>query len=168
MDYPPPFYITEHDLAELRILSKAISIKKKSRIVKFKRTRLRERIFEFIALNYSISAPDLTERFPFSKRGKIESSNAKESLCNLNRLELIQEIDPQQKILEKKGNSNKKKYYKLTSKGIYFRRFLQSRIMELIFTLSLVYKAKLPTINILEDDQNFIKQLNVTKVHFDR
>ena len=38
MDYPPPFYITEHDLAEFRILSKAISIKKKSRIVKFKRT----------------------------------------------------------------------------------------------------------------------------------
>lgn len=374
MDYPPPFYITEHDLAEFRILSKAISIKKKSRIVKFKRTRLREKIFEFIALNYSISAPDLTERFPFSKRGKIESSNAKESLRNLNKLELIQEIDLQQKIVEKKGNSNKKKYYKLTSKGIYyilsnnrdlthgvlramlnshddhilfrlfvypyiqrssllkitdsfvfsllckylndccrrvqellrsidntynskdgyltnevciwnnvstaeydttalriflllkfkwnwldkasiaktdsgngvkvshglntiliilnqektkatislrgkklyeliireirannyndnksesrlvvyadeflifpdqgflkisvvqsyletFRRFLQSRIMELIFSLSLVYKAKLPTINILEDDQNFIKQLNVTKVHFDR
>lgn len=49
-----------------------------------------------------------------------------------------------------------------------FRRFLQSRIMELIFSLSLVYKAKLPAINVLAQDQDFIKQLNVTKVHFDR
>lgn len=49
-----------------------------------------------------------------------------------------------------------------------FRRFLQSRIMELIFSLSLVYKAKLSAIDVLVQDQDFIKQLNVTKVHFDR
>jgi DNA-binding PadR family transcriptional regulator len=120
MIYPPTFYITEQDLDKLRTLSDATTTREKSRIMKFKRTRLREKILEFIALYYSISAPDLTERFPFSKRGKIGYDNAKEYLRNLNKLGLIEVTIQQQKILKKKGNSRQKKYYRLTSKGIYY------------------------------------------------
>lgn len=49
-----------------------------------------------------------------------------------------------------------------------FERFLRSRVMELIFSLSLVYKARQTAIELLAQDQSFIKQLNATKHHFDR
>jgi len=49
-----------------------------------------------------------------------------------------------------------------------FERFLQSRVMEMIFSLSLVYRARLTAVEILAQDQSFIKQLNATKHHFDR
>jgi hypothetical protein len=49
-----------------------------------------------------------------------------------------------------------------------FEIFFQSRIMKLIFSLSLIYRIRLPAIDILAHDQNFIKQLNMTKQHFDK
>jgi predicted transcriptional regulator with HTH domain len=120
MNYPTSFYITEQDLRELRILSETITIKRRSKIVKLKRTRLRKNILEFIASNDSICAPDLCEKFRFSKANRSQHSNARKYLRNLNKLELIKEMDQQQKTLIKKETSNKKKYYKLTSKGIYY------------------------------------------------
>jgi hypothetical protein len=48
-----------------------------------------------------------------------------------------------------------------------FRISLQVRIMMLVFSLSLTYRAKSPTIEILAKDKCFLKQLVMTKLHFE-
>jgi hypothetical protein len=43
MTYPFDFFITERDLDELRVLSEKITIEKRNRKIKLKRTQLRKK-----------------------------------------------------------------------------------------------------------------------------
>jgi hypothetical protein len=64
-----------------------------------------------------------------------------------------------------------KGYLKLPLFKVYLEHFkllLQLRIMELVFSLSLIYWEKSPAVDVLATDGNFIKQLNMTKSHFEK
>ena len=114
MTYPFDFLITEHDLDGLRILSEKITIKKRDRKIKLKRTRLRKKILESIASNCSVSAPQLCEKFRFSKANRLERSNARKYLRNLDAIELVEMASGKSK------NGNPQKFYKISSKGLYY------------------------------------------------
>lgn len=114
MTYPFDFFLTEDDVDVLRVLSEEITIKKGDKKIKLKRTRLRRKILEFIALNYSISAPQLCEKFRFSKANRLERSNARKYLRSLDAIELVEIASG------KSENGIPQKFYQISSKGLYY------------------------------------------------